>query len=152
MSAELLAKLWVGLNCGYIWCIAVRHRLWQQVFLFTRIRQTCVIDELPSAMVGPDAFCDACKIDDVTNMTSKVFCTECKRKYCAEHEKVCILRSTWIASAHVSRDRITKGSLRSQGHVRAWVLRLLNRKQLKIYGNIMSILISTQYDHGGQQS
>ena len=46
------------------------------------------IEELPSALVGDDSVCDPCKMKGVQSQTAKVFCTECKRKYCAVHEEV----------------------------------------------------------------
>ena len=46
------------------------------------------IDDLPPALEKPDCYCDPCKKKGVMTKTAKVFCTECKRKYCASHEEV----------------------------------------------------------------
>ena len=45
-------------------------------------------DSLPSAMDGMNSYCDTCASKGKNSMTAKVFCTECKRKYCAKHEEV----------------------------------------------------------------
>ena len=45
-------------------------------------------DSLPSAMDGMNSYCDTCTSKGKNSMTAKVFCTECKRKYCAKHEEV----------------------------------------------------------------
>lgn len=54
------------------------------------------IDELPSAQAQCDYFCDPCMKKGVQIKTAKVFCTACKRKYCAVHEEVCNGDNRWF--------------------------------------------------------
>ena len=57
-------------------------------------------DSLPSAMDGMNSYCDTCASKGKNSMTAKVFCTECKRKYCAKHEEVGGYCKNWLAGGH----------------------------------------------------
>ena len=57
-------------------------------FISHRVEYSGSIADLPPALEKPDCYCDPCKKKGVMTKTAKVFCTECKRKYCANHEEV----------------------------------------------------------------
>ena len=49
---------------------------------------SCHLENLPSAIKGPETFCDTCKRKGVPKKTANVYCTICKKKYCAKHAEV----------------------------------------------------------------
>ena len=51
---------------------------------------SCVVENLESAIKGPETFCDTCKRKGVPKKTANVYCAICKKKYCAKHAEVSV--------------------------------------------------------------
>ena len=52
---------------------------------------SCHAEDFPTAIQGIETFCDVCKKRGVPKKTANVYCTYCKKKYCANHAEVSIM-------------------------------------------------------------
>ena len=60
---------------------------------------SCVVENLQSAIKGPETFCDTCKRKGVPKKTANAYCAICKNKYCAKHAEVSVCQ-LFVTSLH----------------------------------------------------